>query len=199
MTKINLHGILKYEFGEIIPLNITRPKEVIDAIDSIKKDFRTRVYQLARENVHFNIIADGESVKNFNQLEMKKNFKQIDIVPMVAGGVFVIDDMIIMVAINIAIMVASLAIQMAMRPKPPKAQQLSSEISGNKQSFLFSSKGNLTQQGNPVPVGYGRLRVGSSIIQTSVKSYPQNQQISTVITDNPDTVQTLVSQIFTVN
>ena len=76
MTKINLHGILKYEFGEVIPLNITRTKEIIDAIDTIKKDFRARIYELARENVHFNIIADGESVKDLNQLEMKKNFKQ---------------------------------------------------------------------------------------------------------------------------
>lgn len=192
MTKINLHGILKYEFGEIIPLSISRPKEVIDAIDSVKKNFRARIYELARENIHFNIIADGESIKNINQLEMKKNFKQIDIVPVIGGGW-------VWVVIQIAVMVISMAIQLMMQPKPPEAKQLSSEISGNKQSFLFSSKGNLTQQGNPVPVGYGRLRVGSSIIQTSVKSYPQNQQISTVITDNPDTVQTLVSQIFTVN
>jgi predicted phage tail protein len=192
MTKINLHGILKYEFGEIIPLSISRPKEVIDAIDSVKKNFRARIYELARENIHFNIIADGESIKNINQLEMKKNFKQIDIVPVIGGGW-------VWVVIQIAITIISMAIQLMMQPKPPESKQLSSEISGNKQSFLFSSKGNLTQQGNPVPVGYGRLRVGSSIIQTSVKSYPQNQQISTVITDNPDTVQTLVSQIFTVN
>jgi predicted phage tail protein len=194
MTKINLHGILKYEFGEVIPLNITRPKEVIDAIDSIKKDFRIRVYQLARENVHFNIIADGESVKNFNQLEMKKNFKQIDIVPMVAGGVFVIDDIIIMAAINIAIMVASMAIQMAMRPKPPKPEQLQSEVSAGKQSFLISSNTNLAQQGVPVPVGYGRLRVGSYVIQSSVKSYHQTQQISAILPTNSDT-QSITNQI----
>jgi predicted phage tail protein len=192
MTKINLHGILKYEFGEVIPLSINRPKEVIDAIDSVKKNFRARIYELARENVHFNIIADGESIKNINQLEMKKNFKQIDIVPVIGGGW-------IQILVQIAIMVISMAIQLMMRPKPPKAQQLISEISGNKQSFLFSTKGNLTQQGSPVPVGYGRLRVGTNIIQTSLKSYPQNQAISTVITDNPDTTQTLVSQIFTVN
>lgn len=194
MTKINLHGILKYEFGEVIPLNITRPKEVIDAIDSIKKDFRTRVYQLARENVHFNIIADGESVKNFNQLEMKKNFKQIDIVPMIAGGVFVIDDIIIMAAINIAIMVASMAIQMAMRPQPPKPQQLQSEVSASKQSFLISSNTNLAQQGIPVPVGYGRLRVGSYVIQSTVKSYPQVQRIANILSSDAN-AQTISSQI----
>jgi predicted phage tail protein len=187
MTKINLHGILKYEFGEIMPLSIDRPKEVIDAIDSIKKNFRARIYELARENIHFNIIVDGESIKNINQLEMKKNFKQIDIVPIIAGGAF-------WVVVQIALLVISIALQMMMRPKPPKPQQLTSEISGSKQSFMIATKGNLTQQGTPVPVGYGRLRVGSNIIQTSIKSYPQNQAISTVITENPEKTQTLVSQ-----
>lgn len=189
MTKINLHGILKYEFGEVIPLNITRPKEVIDAIDSIKKDFRTRIYQLARENVHFNIIADGESIKNLNQLEMKKNFKQIDIVPMLAGAIDPVT-----IAIQIAILIASMAIQMAMRPKPPKPEQIQSEVSAGKQSFLISSNTNLAQQGVPVPVGYGRLRVGSYVIQSTVKSYPQIQQISTILPTNSDT-QSITNQI----
>ena len=191
MTKINLHGILKYEFGEVIPLNITRPKEVIDAIDSVKKDFRTRIYQLARENVHFNIIADGESIKNFNQLEMKKNFQQIDIVPMLAGAI----ELFTMIAINIAITIASMAIQMAMRPKPPKPQQIQSEVSANKQSFLISSNTNLTQQGTPVPVGYGRLRVGSYVIQSTVKSYPQIQTISTVLSSDGTDKNTITNQI----
>jgi predicted phage tail protein len=180
MTKINLHGILKYEFGEVIPLSITRPKEVIDAIDSIKKDFRLRIYQLARENIHFNIIADGESVKNFNQLEMKKHFKQIDIVPIVAGAI----EPFTMFLINLAMIAISMAIQMSMRPKPPKPQQLQSEVSAGKQSFLITSNTNLTQQGSPVPVGYGRLRVGSYVIQSTVKSYPQIQTISTVLSDD---------------
>lgn len=180
MTKINLHGILKYEFGEILPLNIARTRETIDAIDSVKKNFKSRIYELARENIHFNIIADGESIKDLNQLEMKKNFKQIDIVPVIAGGV----ELVTVILINIAIMLVSMAIQYAMRPKPPKppeAQQLQSEISGQKSAFIFSNRANLTQQGQPVPVGYGRLRVGSSTIQTTVKSFPQTEQIGSVL------------------
>jgi predicted phage tail protein len=180
MTKINLHGILKYEFGEVMPLSITRTKEIIDAIDTVKKDFRARIYELARQNIHFNIIADGESVKDLNQLEMKKNFKQIDIVPVIAGA---IDPVTII--IQIAILIISMAIQYAMRPKPPKIeqQQLQSEVSSQKGSFIFSNRANLTQQGQPVPVGYGRLRVGSSTIQATIKSYPQTQSIGNVIVE----------------
>jgi predicted phage tail protein len=181
MTKINLHGILKYEFGEVMPLSITRTKEIIDAIDTVKKDFRARIYELARQNIHFNIIADGESVKDLNQLEMKKNFKQIDIVPVIAGA---IDPVTII--IQIAILIISMAIQYAMRPKPPKIeqQQLQSEVSSQKGSFIFSNRANLTQQGQSVPVGYGRLRIGSSTIQATIKSYPQTESIGNVIVDN---------------
>jgi predicted phage tail protein len=180
MTKINLHGILKYEFGEVMPLSITRTKEIIDAIDTVKKDFRARIYELARQNIHFNIIADGESVKDLNQLEMKKNFKQIDIVPVIAGAIDPIT-----IIIQIAILIVSMAIQYAMRPKPPKIeqQQLQSEVSSQKGSFIFSNRANLTQQGQPVPVGYGRLRVGSSTIQATIKSYPQKEQIGDVLAE----------------
>jgi predicted phage tail protein len=193
MTQINLHGILKYEFGEVIPLNITRPREVVDAIDCIKKNFRARIYELARENVHFNIIADGESVKNFNQLEMKKNFKQIDIVPVVAGAIEPIT--ITFYIIQIALLIASIAIQLSMRPKPPKPERIESEVSANKKSFLISSATNLTQQGNPVPVGYGRLRVGSYTIQSCVKSHPQNQPVGDVLKEKGTSSQSVQSQI----
>lgn len=191
MTKINLHGILKYEFGEVITLNITRPKEIIDAIDSNKKNFRARIYELARDNIHFNIIADGESVKNLNQLEMKKNFKQVDIIPVVAGGI----GFFAIFLINMAMTAVSMAIQYAMRPKPPKPQRIESEVSANKQSFLISSNTNLAQQGVPVPVGYGRLRVGSYVIQSTTKSYPQPQEIETILAGGENN-QTISSQYY---
>jgi predicted phage tail protein len=46
-------------------------------------------------------------------------------------------------------------------------------VNSAKESFLFSSKANTSEQGIPVPVGYGRLRVGSAMIQSTIKSYPQ--------------------------
>lgn len=162
MTIINLHGILKYEFGEIMPLSIDRPKEVIDAIDSIKKNFRTRIYELARDNIHFNIIADGESIQSLDQLKMKKKFKQIDIVPVVAGGLWFL--------VSLALLVISVAIQMALAKKI-EAKQVTSEVSATKESFIISSNFNLAQQGSPVPIGYGRLRVGSYIIQATTTSW----------------------------
>ncbi len=77
-------------------------------------------------------------------------------------------------------MIAVTLIQQALAPSN-KPQRTEARISGAKESFLISSKGNLAQQGIPVPVGYGRLRVGTSIIQTTVKSYPQRQKITNAL------------------
>jgi hypothetical protein len=49
-----------------------------------------------------------------------------------------------------------------------------STVSGDGKSLMFSSSQvNLAAQGSPLPIGYGRLKVGSSVIQSSMKSLPQ--------------------------
>jgi predicted phage tail protein len=77
-------------------------------------------------------------------------------------------------------MIAVTLIQQALSPSQ-KPQRTEARISGAKESFLISSKGNLAEQGVPVPVGYGRLRIGTSIVQSTVKSYPQRQRISNAL------------------
>ena len=42
------------------------------------------------------------------------------------------------------------------------------------QSYLFSNGENVTQQGGPVPLGYGRLKIGSAVIQQTIKNYPNS-------------------------
>ena len=74
--------------------------------------------------------------------------------------------------VSIGVGIAMMGIQMALAPKP-KMDRPSADVNSAKQSFLFSSKANVAEQGIPVPVGYGRLRVGSAVIQSTIKSYPQ--------------------------
>ena len=192
MTKINLHGILKHEFGEVISLNISRPKEAIDAIDSIKKNFRLRIVELAKENIHFNIIADGKNLKDYNQLQIKKNFKQIDIVPIIAGGAFWVPFLI-----SLAVSVVSVAVSYAMQPKPEtiKSQAAERSVSSTSDSFLMSSETNLAQQGVPVPVGYGRLRVGGNVILASMKSYPKIQNASDYLAPYKENIQLTTNSV----
>jgi predicted phage tail protein len=50
----------------------------------------------------------------------------------------------------------------------PKAPSGATERPGNKPSYAFSGAVNTTGQGNPVPVCYGRLRVGSQVISAGL-------------------------------
>jgi len=77
-------------------------------------------------------------------------------------------------------------ISAALAPKPDtQNQQISATADATKSSFVFGGVVNTASQGTPVPIGYGRLKVGSKVIQATIKSFPQNQQAQNVLTANP--------------
>jgi predicted phage tail protein len=208
MTIINLHGILAYEFGKAFTMYIEKPKQAIDAIDANKTSFKKRILELSEQGIHYTILIDGENVGEAHQLEIKKEITVVDITPVICGQGFTalittiagaLGTTGVAGAVGTALvtaggtatalasfiggalnMIALTVIQQALAPSN-KPQRTEARISGAKESFLISSKGNLAQQGIPVPVGYGRLRVGTSIIQTTVKSYPQRQKITNAL------------------
>lgn len=84
---------------------------------------------------------------------------------------------------QLAIGVASIGLQMLLAPKeasgtktPAAALPAAANASSTalQESFAFSNRANLAVQGSVVPLGYGRLKIGSQVIMSVVKSYPQN-------------------------
>lgn len=203
MTIINLHGILAKEFGSSFCMTLRKAKEVIDAISVNKKNFRHRITELTKQGIHYSIIVDGESIKKVNELDLYKNPKEIDLVPAIMGAGKVVGAILFVVGavltavgfgqIGIPLMIAG--IQMMMAPKPPKPEPVEAYISAAKESLLFASKANITQQGIPVPVGYGRLRIGSAVIQASIKSYSMKQVADkALVGDNEDNSVAIASR-----
>ena len=201
MTQVTLHGILAKEFRKTFSLAIKRPKEVFDAISCAHSNFRNRLFELSNQGIHFSLLIDGKKITHVEELSIASEDKQIDIVPIIGGsgavaigvigaglasvggaigtsaflvglagtaGAAAIGSAITYLGVGLMLM----AVQMALAPKP-EMQRPSSDVNSAKQSFLFSSKANFAEQGIPVPVGYGRLRVGSAVIQSTIKSYPQ--------------------------
>jgi len=198
MTAITLHRILAIEFGKTMNMDIRKPKEVIDAITMNKPSFKRRIIELAQQGIHYSLVIDGEDVKKREQLEIKKKILQIDIVPIICGKgplLLVIGPILMAIGTFAEIsattatilttlggMALSIGLQMVLAPKP-ETKKLESTVGASKQSFLLSSKANLASQGNTVPTGYGRLRVGSANIQFCVKSYPQKLGSTQTITN----------------
>jgi len=182
MTQVTLHGILAKEFRKTFSLAVKRPKEVFDAISCSHGNFRNRLVELANQGIHFTLLVDGKKMTTIEELSLASDHQKIDIVPLICGaGNDVIGGILIVVGVvltafgfgQFGIPLALMGLQMMLAPKPPELERPSADVSAAKQSFIFSSKANIAEQGIPVPVGYGRLRVGSAVIQSTIKSYPQ--------------------------
>lgn len=190
MTLINLHGIIAHEFESSMFFDIKKPKEVIEAISSKFSFFRKRLNELAEQGVHYSILVNGQKIQHIDQLDIGNSPEQVDLVPIICGSGAVALTIVgaglayagatgatflgayASLALSVGMMMVSMGLQMMLAPKPDN-KPTEATISGAKQSFLISSKANLAEQGSPVPVGYGRLRAGSNVIQTTIKSYPQ--------------------------
>ena len=188
MTDIYLHGTLAQEYGKAFRFEIAKPKDVLKAIDANKEGFIARILQLQREGFLYDIIVDKQRITSPQQLEIQ-TVQRIDIVPAIVGSGFIIGAVVSVGSwlfsggflANIIIAVGLAALQYLLTPKQdlglPERQQLSAEANAMKASYVFSTHINTAQQGHPVPLGYGRLKVGSAVIQSSMKSLPTEKSL----------------------
>jgi predicted phage tail protein len=65
---------------------------------------------------------------------------------------------------------------------PPPKPDFNQEVQAGGKSYLFGNKPSNTSQGQAVPVGYGRLKIGSSQISAGVDHYALNTDIKQLMT-----------------
>ncbi len=129
-------------------------------------------------------INNLESIRT-SELVMKKRIETIDIVPVLEGandiGAIIIGALLIVVGIVVAIygnpalgaalIIGGLGLIAAgvinLLSSPPKFEDFRAIGNGGRASYLFNGPVNIANEGGPVPVGYGRLLVGSQVISAS--------------------------------
>ncbi len=121
-----------------------------------------------------------------NELRMlKKDLETIDIIPVLEGagkigqiftailGVILIvigaftswtGGGAVLIAAGISLLAAGV---IGLLTKPPKFEDFREIEQGGKTSYLFSGPQNIIGEGGPVPLGYGRLLVGSQVISSA--------------------------------
>ena len=182
MTIVNIHGILAREYGSSFILNLPNPKDVLEAIDCNRLGFLQRLVELQREGFCYDLIIDKKRITNGPDMENISDPATIDLVPAISGSGPVIGGIIMFLGsgtllAHLANAVIFAAISYALTPKPEN-EALEIEANSSKGSLIFSNTANLANQGSPVPIGYGRLQVGSQVIQATIKSFPQHQEPS---------------------
>jgi predicted phage tail protein len=182
MTIVNIHGILAREFGNSFTLSLPNPKNVLEAIDCNREGFLQRLVELQREGLCYDLIINKERITNGPDMDNISDPATIDLVPAISGsGQFIAVAFKLLTAETFAAAVAKAiifaAISYALTPKPEN-EALEIEADGSKSSLIFSNTVNVASQGSPVPIGYGRLQVGSQVVQATIKSFPQHQEPS---------------------
>jgi predicted phage tail protein len=180
MTEIHLHGILGQKYGKLHKFSIKEPKDVIRALEANYEDFNKDLKDLLRKNIVYTIVADDQWIQG-NSCSRKNKIKKIDFTPCILGsGILVLAGVAAKTAALVwAVVSAVVSIANAVYSYIQAGKQSYPEIPGatatssaNSRSLSFSNRENIEEQGNPVPLVYGRIKIGSAVIQSSVKSFP---------------------------
>lgn len=199
MTEVFVHGYLGQKYGKKFKFSLAKAKDVFRALDCQFENFSNELIKLSHKGMQYSLVVDDQELSSAADLDANRKIKQIHIVPTIfgAGVVAIVVGAVAAVGsyaagaaglaflssvlLSVAVSAISFGLQSLMS-KPPTANAVSqsspaastASTSATSKSFLFSNRENVASQGNPVPLGYGRLRVGAAIIQENVKSYPNS-------------------------
>ncbi|AKV06150.1 bacteriophage lambda tail assembly I [Pseudomonas fluorescens NCIMB 11764] len=182
MTRILLSGSLAKTFGREFfrQLETGTTREAFSALQHTVEGFADFIRDSARRGLRFAIFRNR---KNVGESEFTlSGTTEIRIVPVIAGsksgGIFqtvlgvamIVAGVFLsatplgppLVAMGISMVIGGV-IQM-LSPVPKASGQQEQAVTENKPSYLFNGAFNSTQQGLPVPVVYGQMLVGSSVV-----------------------------------
>ncbi|WP_454838192.1 tail assembly protein [Pseudomonas mohnii] len=188
MTRILLSGSLAKAFGRehFRLLETGTTAEAFSALKHTIPGFEDFIRDSARQGLRYAIFRNRENV---GEREFAlSGTTEIRIVPVLAGSkngglfqavagvVLIVAGAFIsglsfggaapigglMVKVGIAMVIGGVIQMLTPVPKAPSQQEQAS--TENKPSYLFNGSFNSTQQGLPVPVVYGKMLVGSSVV-----------------------------------
>ena len=199
MTTVFIHGYLGQKYGKQHKFSLAKPRDVFRALDCQYEGFSKELVELGKEGSQYSLVIDDRELSNEVELSSSKAMKVIHIVPVIFGagvGALIVGALALAgsaiattagaafigsLLLAVAFSAISFGLQ-SLLTKPPQANAISQSgaqastaaTSATSKSFLFSNRENVASQGNPIPICYGRMRVGSAIIQENVKSYPNS-------------------------
>jgi len=193
MRTIILYGELEKRFGREHKFAVRTPSEAIQALCANFKGFRNYLSRAHLSNTGFNISVGDIYLRKDADIVTPSSFKEvIKIVPVIIGssgelktflGVTLIMVGAVLnatgvggalgtVMINVGIGLTLNGVAEMLSPQPGRPGGAGG-IGDNGESYIFSGPQNVTRQGGIVPVGYGRMMVGSTIISASIEDSDQ--------------------------
>ena len=179
MNTVYLHGDIRRRFGEKYQIDARSSEDIIKGLDANNEGFIAYIVKQELEgNRHFLLAKHPDKIKSEQDLidniiaENEIN-REIHIVPSVYGG-FVAMFLGKFVTAKVAGAMASALwgglAQMAIGAlqKTPENKPVSRGENEQSKSFLLSASRETATQGGSIPLGYGRLFIGPSLIGQSL-------------------------------
>lgn len=177
MTTILLSGSLAQKFGRRHEKAIDsgQAREVFSALQHTVEGWTEEIMRLSRAGMRFAIFRNRVNVGE-DEFTLGGT-REIRIVPIISGskngGLFQVVLGIALIVVGVFTGGATIAMGVSMvlggvmqmlSPVPKTPSQQEQATTENKPSYIFNGAFNSTQQGLPVPVVYGTMLVGSSVV-----------------------------------
>ncbi|KMJ44723.1 phage tail assembly protein [Xenorhabdus khoisanae] len=185
---IRLYGILGALFGREHRLAVSSPQEAVRALSVLIDGFEKFLLTAKERGLTFAVFSGKRNISQ-DELEFSGE-DDIRIAPMIIGskkaGVFQTILGAVMVVAGAFMWMTPYGVPMVMSGvsmmlggvvqmlSPMPGGLARREDPDNKPSYAFGGPVNSIAQGNPVPVGYGKRRIGGAIISAGI--YAEDQQ-----------------------
>lgn len=187
---VRLYGKLGTRFGRRFELAVASPAEAIQALCVLLKGFRRELLESKDKGIAYAVFAGKRNLSK-DELELPPGRDEIRIAPILVGskrgGILqtIIGAVLVVVGAVVsyfggglgaplmkfgAVMMLGGVIQM-LSPQPSGLSARDSPENGA--SYNFNGPVNTSAQGNPVPLLYGELEVGSAVISGGI--YAEDQ------------------------
>lgn len=186
LRNIKLFGELGDKYGKQFKLDVQSVGEALHAINILKPGFLKDI----KKDEHYNVVVGDlkdENCLDEQTIQMKHKMGDIWIMPEIIGrksGVFqtILGAVLIVVGavmsvygmgmgaplikMGIAMMISGVAMMLC--PVPGAPDYAGREKPDERPSFLFDGPVNTNEQGGAIPIVYGRMLIGSTIISTAM-------------------------------
>lgn len=189
MTKVKLFGELGKKFGKDHEFLLDKLSQFGSAMEANNKGFVKFLTQEPEKNGRYCLFIDGNMIDSKKSLQSYLGGvpKEIVIIPFIGGSTYFIPLIATYIAESLFVAgstaalvteavvslvlyaVVSAVVTSIFAPKPKSSLQASTANAGLN-SYYFGGRQNKAQQGQPVPVVYGLLTVGSYVIQAGIRN-----------------------------
>lgn len=189
MKTIVLYGELAKKFGKHHKFAVKNVAEAIRALRANFRGFEQYMCGAHLDGIGFRVFVGGSSIQEISEINNPSGEKDIiRIVPVLSGS----GSGWVKILIGVALVAAAIAVPglgplaltvgafgaamiiggvSQLLTHPPSVNTDSSNNS--KQSYIFSGPQNVSSVGSAIPVGYGRMMVGSVVISAGVTTSNQ--------------------------